>query len=1230
MVHKLKVLTLNVRGLNGEEKRRDLLTYLVKEGCDIVLLQETKCQSREVARDWMRIAPFESDWSCSGETKGGAAILVRKGCPIKEICFRNKNDGRRLSVDFIWEEKKWKIENVYAPDTAAERRAFLKRWIEELDGDEEEEEQEDGVDYRLVGGDWNCIGDTAVDKIGGDPATGRIGAKEISEIMGKLNLEDLWRRRNPEKVLTTWEGNSPAGPVMVRLDRWFSSRTCRGWIKEITHFSVPFSDHKGVEMLIEKPEEVERGKGSWCFNQSLLKNRDFHQKIKGFLEENMLLVEMGCPIEKWEWMKGEIKRMAMKKSKDMKRTEIKEKERIRKKMEELEADANRLDFHEEWKNCQTRLKEIEMKEMEGMRIRAKMKKIEQGTAPSKFFSRMVESRRQATRISALKDQQGISQTTQVEIMKVATAFYEELYGPVEEDEENEEAREEIFDKIRLRVSEEERRDMDEEIKVEEVRGAIARLGREKSPGPDGLPAEFYQAFKVELAPLLVKVFERIEDEEELPASFRKGIISVLYKKGDEEDIKNYRPITLLNVDYKILTKILAERLAKVLPSIIEQDQKLVKGRYIHENTRMMLDVVFYLKEFKKKGGIVLLDQEKAFDRVSWSYLKGIVKTFGFGGGFRRWIDILYSDAESSLKINNFVGEGFAIRRGVRQGDPLSALLYVMAIEGFACLIRKRRNFEGIDLPEERRKLKIMLYADDSALFLGKMEDLEEAKSCIRIFEKGSNSRINWSKCEGLLFNLKKPPDGTWGGKWLREDEIVKYLGVPISGCLDIGAQWEEGLEKFVKAIKGWSGRYLTLVGRKVVLNHYLIPKLSYLLQVIPLEKEVLVELERLIFTFLWGGKRDRIKRTTMVLPVAEGGLGVVDLVVTQRVFQAGWILRMIKGEEKGERWAKLARYFIRNRAAVHGMGLSSLLCSLPPNKNLCPPFWSAAVESWEKLGAGYDDEAPVEIISRSPLWFNPGVRDPTTGEVWKDAEGRWCRKGIILMRDLFLDDHWMSAEEVREEHGAKVKETDLWRLYSSFPERVREAEALEEEEGGNQEICWEWVRVNGKEVKKMKNGDLRNVIRKEVRGSYFPECQIKWGGEGVVLDWRRVWKRVWRCKVLPQWNCLYFLILHRAVMTGERAEKMKMEMPPRECGVCKVKEDLRHLFLDCEIAQAVWEEAGKPSWQEVLEGRRGGLNWAKEQRAALWTIWTERCKVVYGGEEFKKERVKQVFENYKK
>jgi hypothetical protein len=205
----------------------------------------------------------------------------------------------------------------------------------------------------------------------------------------------------------------------------------------------------------------------------------------------------------------------------------------------------------------------------------------------------------------------------------------------------------------------EKETLGEDINLDEISKVIKILRPNKSPGEDGIISEFYQLFWQDIKNEFLGVVEQIfKFEYTLSASQYKGVLTLLHKGGEREDTKkNWRPLTLLNCDYKIISKLLAERLKNVLTKLIHSDPKgFIKGRKISEANRMIQDIIQYVDEENEEGIIVFLDQQKAFDRVEWGWVDFVLKTFNFGGKFRGWIQMLVNNATTSIKTNGFVSK----------------------------------------------------------------------------------------------------------------------------------------------------------------------------------------------------------------------------------------------------------------------------------------------------------------------------------------------------------------------------------------------------------------------------------------------------------------------------------------------------------------------------------------------------------------------------------------------
>jgi len=204
----------------------------------------------------------------------------------------------------------------------------------------------------------------------------------------------------------------------------------------------------------------------------------------------------------------------------------------------------------------------------------------------------------------------------------------------------------------------------------------------KTPGNDGLPIEFYQTFWNSLGELFVESFNETFINGEMSPSQRHAVITLIEKKDQDRcDLKNRRPISLLNVDAKIASKVIAERLKRVLPNLIHQNQSgYIPGRNICENTRLILDIMQYTNFNNKPGILFFIDFEKAFDSLEWDFLNKCLELFNFGPEFIRWVNIFFKNIQSCVINNGLCCDYFNTERGVRQGDPLSPYLFVTAVE----------------------------------------------------------------------------------------------------------------------------------------------------------------------------------------------------------------------------------------------------------------------------------------------------------------------------------------------------------------------------------------------------------------------------------------------------------------------------------------------------------------------------------------------------------------------
>ena len=238
----------------------------------------------------------------------------------------------------------------------------------------------------------------------------------------------------------------------------------------------------------------------------------------------------------------------------------------------------------------------------------------------------------------------------------------------------------------------------------------------KSPGFDGLPIEFYIVFWNDINDMLLNSYNYSFENGLLSLSQRNGVITLLPKKDkDLLDIKSYRPISLLTVDYKIIAKTMANRLKNCIDSVIHHDQSgFLKGRNIGNNVRLLLDVFEYTDFDKLPAAVLLLDIEKAFDSVSHEFLFNVLEYSNFGKNFIQWVKTFYFSRKSYVMNNGFLTKSISMENGIFQGCPIYPYLFLCVMEVLAIAIRENPGIKGIRI--NNRELKVSMLADDTTCF----------------------------------------------------------------------------------------------------------------------------------------------------------------------------------------------------------------------------------------------------------------------------------------------------------------------------------------------------------------------------------------------------------------------------------------------------------------------------------------------------------------------------------
>ena len=388
------------------------------------------------------------------------------------------------------------------------------------------------------------------------------------------------------------------------------------------------------------------------------------------------------------------------------------------------------------------------------------------------------------------------------------------------------------------------------ITEKELFEALKSMQNNKSPGNDGLSKEFYETFWEELKKTFMYAIQKSYNIKQLCVSQRQAVIKLVEKKGrDKRFTKNWRPISLLNVDTKLISKVLAESLKNVLPDIISKNQTAyVNNRFISERGRLINDLLEVCDTLNKKGYLVTIDIEKAFDSVNHVFLIAILEKFGFGKTFIEWIKILLMNQESCVINGGKTSQYFKLERGTRQGDPISAYLFIIVLEVIFLNIIQNSHIKGINLFD--KEFIYTAHADDTTFFLQNKNPVKMLLEAFHAFPFFSGLKPNKSKCEIAGIGLLKGVNVAFCGMECvnLEKDTIKILGIHYSynQALENDQNFTDQIIKIENVLKIWRSRSLNLEGKITVFKSLALSKIIHLALVKTIPNTTVEELNRIV------------------------------------------------------------------------------------------------------------------------------------------------------------------------------------------------------------------------------------------------------------------------------------------------------------------------------------------------------------------------------------------------
>ncbi|CAI5956546.1 unnamed protein product [Closterium sp. NIES-65] len=499
-----------------------------------------------------------------------------------------------------------------------------------------------------------------------------------------------------------------------------------------------------------------------------------------------------------------------------------------------------------------------------------------GEVPSPFLSARIKARKQRTQISELKV--GSSKITgSKEILKAATEYFTDLFGA---DGRTSSA---CWKPLPGRtLNAEVAQTLEADWSEAEVQQAFKALANGKSPGKDGLPKELFEKNWDVLGGEFLKMAQNFSETASLPASIKEAVTILLHKKGDKDNLDNYRPITLLNFTYKVLARVVANRMKPFLHRVISAEQYgFIPGRRISDAIGVVADVIEAAKRGNEDWYMLLVDFRKAFDSVSRDFLFSVLREMGFPDRFVGWVEGLHKDTKTRLLINGWLGEAVTVKSGVRQGCPLAPYLFLCAVEPLAHEAVRRKL--GL-CNKAYQRLVYVGYADDTTLFLEGKRQIARAEKLLEYFAGLSGLKTNKDKSVVLPIghNLGRRPGTIGGFKWAKAEEAERVVGVWVTPSGSSGPTWKKAFEKIIVELIKWKALFLTIAARVVIINGYITPRIAYQAQVYPPPEDVWKPLMKLIHNFLTGNNASPEKGFVLwnwgllTSPKADGGLGVLD------------------------------------------------------------------------------------------------------------------------------------------------------------------------------------------------------------------------------------------------------------------------------------------------------------------------------------------------------------------
>ena len=1168
----IKINSHNCRGIRDKKKRADIFLKAKEEGVNILCLQETHLKLEDL--DTIR-NEWNVDYYISGKDRNAGGTLIAIDNSFEQKCHEINTDidGRYTIIDLeLIGVARILLINLYAPNE--DDPTFFNNLFDLIETFD--------TKNLIICGDWNLVMNYELDTFNYKKNNNPKAREVVLNNMEKLDLVDIWRQTHELGKGYTWRQNHYR--KLARLDFFLISETLLDLYANTEIKPAYKSDHCPItlEIYISKSD---KGKGIWKLNNSLLMDEEltllinkeieltvsiyactpYHPNfVKTYTFEDIdLMIEIDLF---WEVLQAQLRGVIINYASKKKKKQQKQEKQL---LKEIEEDNKNIHLHindtiwmDGFRKKEEDLEDIREYRLKGALVRARWQQLAEGEKPTKFFLNLENRNFVSKHIRELKvNDQTINNPK--DILNEMKVFYENLYKERETPNIEEKGFNHVIENL-TKLDDIDRNQVEKEITMAELETIVNKSKNNKSPGPDGFSNEFYKIFWNQIKLLLLKLLKYFRSKGELNERQLSGVITCIPKGGKlRNNLKNWRPITLLNSIYKFYSGILAERIKILLPKLINEDQKgFINGRFIGENTRLIYDIINACEQQNLSGLIILIDFEKAFDSISWEFISKSLEKFNFGENTIKWIKSLQKNSTSNILQNGHLSDKITLGRGCRQGDPISPYLFVLAAEFLAESIRLNKEIKGIHIREKEHKLS--LYADDTTLFL-KYEE-ESMRNCIwtlKAFEEISGLKINEEKTKvvkiGAIRDNKMKICSDLKLIWT---EQFTALGITydVTKMNEITEQnINIKMNEILKLIRLWGGRNITPIGKITIVKSLLISKIIHILLSLPTpKKDTFNKLENVFKEFIWNHKPAKFRKEILQSPLEWGGLKMMNLEIFDIALKLSWFKRL-KNEKDG--WEYFPRFYNIHKILIFGD-------KYPPKiiKNIDNKFWAdvarASIMLHQKMNGMINN--PYNIS----LWFNSGISI--------SFNNNWYQKGYTKLIDILdINGDLLSREDMLE-RGLIIN----FLSYEKIRYDISLLPLIEKKSDMHGPYIPYMLFIIGFNMTGC--AKIYNLLM-DFDQNIIQQVQNKW--EEILTEdisyqmVKKAFMDIGKMKEGPYTKYLQFKMLHRRIFTNKKLHNIGI-IDSSKCPYCEEPEEtIEHAFIYCETVNLFWKKIER--WLQI-------------------------------------------------